>query len=126
MRIFTNREVKRITIVFVCIYTFIYLAGSWQQQLLFYLAATNALTSLLAIACWGLRNIRIPPRRPELREIVFLLAEGLFAAGAFHMLAISCAPAWLRWMQYIVYALHFLTLLLMMIFVFTFRIKKLF
>ena len=126
MRTFTNRALKRITIVFVCIYAFIYLTGSWQQQLLFYLAATNALTSLLAITCWGWSYIRIPPRRPELREIAFLLAEGFFAAGALYMLAISCAPAWLLWMQYIMYALHFLTLLLAMIFVFTFRIKKLF
>lgn len=126
MPTFTNGSIKRMTTVIVCLYACIYVVGSRQQQLLFYLSATNALTSLLAMACWGWTYIRMPLRRPESREIVFLLIEGLFATGALYRLGISCAPAWLLWMQYIVYAVHFLTLLLVTIFVFTFRIKKLF
>ncbi len=126
MRTFTNGTLKRTTVVFVCVYACIFVIGSRQQQLWLYLSATNALTSLLAMVCWSWSNIRMPLRKPEPREIVFLLAEGLFAAGALCTLAISPAAAWLPLMQYVVYAVHFLTLLLVMIFVFTFRIKKLF
>ena len=122
----SNRGVKWGVAVLLFIYAAIYLIGRMQGHSLPYLCLLNAVSSLLAIVFFVWDKLRPLQRMPESREIIFLLVEGLFAAGALWALTISPVNAWLAGMQYLIFTLHSIVLLLLLIFVCTFRIKKLF
>ncbi|MEO5594150.1 MAG: hypothetical protein ABIR15_00290 [Chitinophagaceae bacterium] len=98
-----------------------------MHQLYLYVSVTNAVAGLLLMAYWIWNKLR-PLKRSitERREIFVFSTEGLFVALALYALFLRESPDWLIITQYIIFTLHAITLILFLIFMLTFKIKKLF
>ena len=98
-----------------------------MHQLYLYIFITNAVAGLLLMGYWIWNKLRPPKRsKTERREIIIFSAEGLFVAIALYALFSGSLNDWLIITQYIIFALHAVVLILFLIFMLTFKIKKLF
>jgi len=122
-----DRRVNAILIFSLCLYAAVLITGLVMHQLYLYIFITNAVAGLLLMGYWIWNKLRPPKRsKTERREIIIFSAEGLFVAIALYALFSGSLNDWLIITQYIIFALHAVVLILFLIFMLTFKIKKLF
>ena len=122
----TDQEVKGITIGLLCLYIAVLITGWAMHQLLLFVAVMNTVAGVLIIAYWIWDKLRPLMRMTERRELIVLSLEGLFVVAATHAIISTGLNTWLVVIQYIIFALHAIALALFIIFMLTFKIKKLF
>ena len=121
-----DRTVKRITIAAICLYAAVLIAGFATHHLLLYVSIINSVAGLLIISYWIWDKLRPLKRLTERRELIVLLIECIIVAAAIYTIMSTSLPGWLTIVQYIIFAIHALLLVLFLIFMLTFKIKKLF
>ena len=126
MAISGDRTVKIIVTATFILYAAVLIAGLAMHQLLWYTALLNAVAGLVLISYWVWDKMRPLQRVTERRELLVLLLESLCVAAAVYTLIATPLPYWLVIVQYIIFACHAILLLLFLIFMFTFKMKKLF
>jgi hypothetical protein len=99
--------------------------GYFTAKFTYLAAVLNAAAGISIILYWIIRQLQIEQHYFESREIIVLLFEVLVIAAAVFYIATSQKQNWLRVMQYIFFGIHLVTLLLGLIFMLTFKMKKL-
>jgi hypothetical protein len=121
-----KRGVVIIVIAFLFLYAAALITGLVKHQLLRYVSVVNAVAGLLMISYWVWDKLRPLQRMTERREIIFLSLEGLFVSVSLYCLVATRLNYWLTVVQYIVFAFHAVLLLLFLLFILTFKMKRLF
>ena len=121
-----DRQVVIIIIVFLFLYAAVLITGVAMHQLLLLVSVMNTIAGSLMISYWVWDKLRPLQRMTEQREIIVLSIEGLFAAVSLYAVITNGLSYWLTVVQYIIFTLHAVLLLLFLVFMLTFKIKKLF
>ncbi|HTE12830.1 MAG TPA: hypothetical protein VK645_17745 [Chitinophagaceae bacterium] len=121
-----DRQVVIIIIGFLFLYAAVLITGVAMHQLLLHVAVMNTIAGSLIISYWVWDKLRPLQRMTEQREIIVLSIEGLFAAVSLYAVITNGLSYWLTVVQYIIFTLHAVLLLLFLVFMLTFKIKKLF
>jgi hypothetical protein len=121
----SDRSVIVIMLLLVLLYLAVWATGYFIHQLAFFTADINIIAGIAIIGYWVIRQMQIQQHTIEIREIVVLSFELLVIIAAFYGIASGMKYKWIVMMQYIVFGLHLLVLLLGLIFMFTFKMKKL-
>ena len=88
-------------------------------------AITNIITGLAMLIYWVQKAIRVQRLIVETREIMVIAVElVVIAVGSFWVLS-AFDSKWLRFFNYLVFGVHLLVLLLFLLFMLTFKIKRL-
>ena len=122
----SDRNVKFIITAFLFLYGVVLTAGFIMHQLLLYTGLLNEIAGLALISYWVWDKMRPLQRVTDCRELIVLLLESLCVAAAVHAAIAAPLSHRLVIVQYIIFAFHAILLLLFVIFMFTFKIKKLF
>jgi hypothetical protein len=122
----SDKKVKTILIAGVLIYAITVLFEVSTVHSLSYISGINSITSFLLIFYWISKQIHITKHYFELREVSVLLLEILFFSFSIYQIFFNSFNDWVVTFQYIIFGIHFITLILFLIFMMTFKIKKLF
>jgi hypothetical protein len=110
----------------ILIYISVWITGFVKHKPAFYFSFLNGLTALTLIAYWVLREIRITQHFIETREIVVLSIEALIIAISVYSILSAFLNSWIKVAQYCIFGVHFLCLVLFLIFMLTFKMDRLF
>jgi hypothetical protein len=121
----SDRGVIVIMLLLVLLYLAVWATGYFIHQLAFFTADINIIAGIAIIGYWVIRQMQIQQHTIEIREIVVLSFELLVIFAVFYGIASGMKHKWIVMLQYIVFGLHLLVLLLGLIFMFTFKMKKL-
>ena len=122
----SDKTVKGVTITGICLYAAALLAGIEMHRVLLYVSSINAVAGLLIIIHWVWDKLRPLKRLTETRELIVLFIESVIVVLAIHAISSTSLAKWLTILQYIIFAIHELLLILFLIFMLTFKMKKLF
>ncbi|MEO8471618.1 MAG: hypothetical protein ABI477_05470 [Chryseolinea sp.] len=86
----------------------------------------NAITSFLILTYWLNKQFRITTHYFELREMIVLAFEVLIFGTSMFAILNHPSIAWLQIIGYVFFGLHFIAIILFLIFALTFKIKRLF
>jgi hypothetical protein len=121
----TDSWVNIILITVIAAYIIVWIAGLVTHKLVNYFSMINAVTALAILIYWIQKQLHITQHYVETREIIFLGVEALFAGISIYTLFSSLITHWLKVAQYIIFSLHLIVLVLFLIFMLTFKMKKL-
>jgi len=110
----------------ILIYISVWIIGVIKHKAAFYFSFLNGLTALMLIAYWVLREIRVTQHFIETREIVVLSIEALIIAISVYSILSAFLNSWIKVAQYCIFGVHFLCLVLFLIFMLTFKMDRLF
>jgi hypothetical protein len=122
----SDKQMNMILILVIIIYLAVLVTGLWKHELVNYCSFLNAATGAAIIVYWVQKQIGITQHIVEAREIAVLCLEGLIAGMAIYAIFASPTPYWLKIMQYIIFGVHLSLLVLFLVFMLTFKMKKLF
>lgn len=103
-----------------------FFTGSVTQKLFFPLAIVNLVSGSSILIYWIQKQLRITQHIFEGREMAVLGLEAVIVFVTAYSLASNHWTSWTRVFQYIVFGIHVIILLLFIIFILTFRMKRLF
>ena len=112
-------------LVSIAAYISILIIGLVNQKLSYLTAMLNLITALSILFYWIQKEIRIQQHMTELREIVVLCFEVIVIGCVVYSLATKQWSHWIRIVHYVVFGIHLLALLLFLIFMLTFKMKRL-
>ena len=121
----SNQDVVVIMLVLVLLYLAVWAIGYFTHKLPSFISALNITTALAVVGYWTIRQFQLQQHYFELREIVVLGIEVIIFITAVYTIASGFKYKWITTMQYLVFGIHLLLLLLGLIFMFTFKINKL-
>ncbi len=121
-----DRTVKSITIAAICLYAAVLIAGFATHHLLLCVSIINGVAGLLIIRYWIWDKLRPLKLLTEAREQVVLLIESIIVAFVVYAISSKSLANWLAILQYIIFAIHSMLLILFLIFMLTFKMKKMF
>ncbi|MEO6313504.1 MAG: hypothetical protein ABIU63_03925 [Chitinophagaceae bacterium] len=125
MRNVSDRQIIRLVVFFLVLYLCVLVAGILINQLLYATAIINATAAVLMIGYRSLDYFRLRQRKVETRELIFLLVECFCTGIAGYTLLAAHPGAWLIILQYVIFGIHALLLLLFLGFMLLFNMKKL-
>lgn len=121
----TDSWVNIILITVIAIYIIAWIAGMLNNKLVSYFSVVNAVTAIAILVYWAQKQVNITQHYVETREIFFLGVEVLFAGISIYTFFYSLANHWLKITQYIIFSLHLIAIVLFLIFMLTFKVKRL-
>ena len=110
---------------FILIYGMVFITGYLNGRLVLFTAITNIITGLAILIYWVQKAIRVQRLIIETREIIVIAAELLVTAVGIVVVLNAFNIKWLRFFNYLVFGVHLLVLLLFLLFMLTFKIKRL-
>jgi hypothetical protein len=122
----SDRQIKTgfsllvIAIVVVCI------LGIVINELPFLIGMTNLILSSSIIFYWVLRQFQKTVHYFEVREMVVLCSEVLIDLSAFYFIYTHYDDQWMFIIQSTIFGIHAIAILLFLIFIWTFKMKRLF
>jgi len=120
-----DQSVVIIVGLLILLYLSVWAVGYFTGKLFYFMSILNLASAAAIILYWTVRQLKIQQHTIELREIVVLGAELIVIACALYVIAAGNKFNWLKVVQYIVFAIHFLLLLLALIFMLTFKMNRL-
>lgn len=120
-----DQLINIIVISSIAAFIAVWIAGAVKRKLLFYFSVLNAVSGLAIIAYWIQNELRITQHTIETREIAVLTLEALFVAVSIYSISAIRFQYTLKIIQYIIFGLHFSSLILFLIFMLTFKINRL-
>lgn len=121
----TDRQVKALLALIIIFHCLLFLLYLRNHHRLIYLAVINGATAFTLLVYWLNKQIRITQRHTEGREIIVLAAELLVLLSAIAAIVYSQLAGWLHIMQVIIFFIHFVVLVLAAIFMWSWKMKKL-
>lgn len=121
-----DKQVGVVLIILILAYGSVLIAGSVSHRLSFLTSLVNLFTGLSVIIYWLQKQIKIKQHRIESREIIVLIIEMLLIVSAAYIMITQQWHHWLRMVQYVFFGIHLIILLFFLVFILTFKIKKLF
>lgn len=121
----SDQYVVVIMLLLVLLYLAIWAVGYFTQKLPFFIAALNIAAAFAVVGYWAVRQLQIQQHHFELREMIMLCIEVFIFVAAVYAIASGNKYKWIITMQYFVFGIHLLLLLLGLVFMFAFKINKL-
>ena len=121
----SDQSVVIIMGLLILLYLSVWVVGYFTGKLFYFMSILNLASAAAIILYWTVRQLKIQQHTIELREIVVLGAELIVIACAVYVIAAGNKFNWLKVVQYIFFAIHFLLLLLALIFMLTFKMNRL-
>jgi hypothetical protein len=114
-----------ISIILILLHVLMLVVGYKTNQLAYFMAILNGLLSLSILVYWIQKQFRMTQHHFEWREINVLGFEMLVAGLAFYALMSKTEYSWLRLLHHVFWVLHFLCLVAFLVFLLTFKMKRL-
>ena len=121
----TDQWVIGILIGLIVLFLAALIIGYKTHQLAFLIPLLNLVSGLSFLIYWLQKQIRITQHIFELREISVLGFEMIVLGCAVYALMSKAEYPWLKLLQYLFGTIHFLCLLAFLVFMLTFKMKKL-
>ena len=119
-----DKQINILLILYIFIHVVI-LVVNLLDHAINYIAFLNGLSAFMVLFYWTHKQLRITQHYFELREMIVLGLEVLFFGFSLYSIFAPSPGAWLTMIQYGIFGIHFFALLLFLIFMLTFKIKKL-
>jgi hypothetical protein len=114
-----------IMLLLVLLYLSVWAMGYFTHKLPHFISTLNIAAALAVVGYWAIRQLQVQQHYFELREMIVLGIEVLILVAAIYAIASDNKYKWITTMQYVVFGIHLLLLLLGLVFMFTFKINKL-
>ena len=121
----SNQSVLIILIAIIAVFLAVLILGYKTNQLTFLIPLLNLASGSSLLIYWIQKQIRITQHIFELREISVLGFEMIVVGCAFYALMSKAEYPWLRVLHYVFWTIHFLCLGVFLVFMLTFKIKRL-
>ena len=121
----SDQSVVIIMGLLILLYLSVWAVSYFTGKLFYFMSILNLASAAAIILYWTVRQLKIQQHTIELRDIVVLGAELIVIACAVYVIAAGNKFNWLKVVQYILFAIHFLLLLLALIFMLTFKMNRL-
>lgn len=121
----SNKQVTGLVILCIFLYTATLCLDVFGHIKLRYISFLNFFSFSLILLYWGGKQLRITQHCFELREMIFLSSEVLCGGIAVYSWFAEPPATWLAVLQYVIFAIHFIALVAMFIFMRMFMIKRL-
>ena len=113
------------TVVLIIIYLLVLIAGFVIGKQTYLTSWLNVVTGAGISIYWLQQQLRIKQHVLEVREIAVLSFEVVTVGYALYYIISRQWNSWFKIMQYMVFGIHLLALILFLIFMVTFKIKRL-
>ena len=121
----SDQGVVIIMLLLVVLYLVIWTIGYFSQKLPLFIATLNIFTALAVVGYWAIRQLQIQQYYFDVREMTVLGIEIIICIAAIYSIASGNKYKWLITIEYAVFGLHLLALVIAVIFMFTFKMTKL-
>lgn len=124
--ILSNRRLITLVIICILIYLLAFFSTLLNFSQLIFIITLNIITSFLLVFYWVFKQFRIKTHFYELREMAVLFFEILILVSSLYAIYLDVFPKWIAVIEYGFFVLHLIVLILCLIFILTFKIRKLF
>ena len=121
----SNQSVLIILIAITALFLTVLIIGYKTNQIAFLIPLLNLVSGSSLLIYWVQKQVRMTQHIFELREISVLIFEMIVIGCAFYALMSKAEYPWLRLLQYVFWTLHFFCLLAFLVFMLTFKMKRL-
>ena len=121
----SDQGVVIIMLLLVVLYLVIWTIGYFAQKLPLFIATLNIFTALAVVGYWAIRQLQIQQHYFDVREMTLLGIEIIICIAAIYSIASGNKYKWIITIEYAVFGLHLLALVIAVIFMFTFKMTKL-
>ena len=121
----SDQGVVIIMLLLVVLYLVIWTTGYFAQKLPLFIATLNIFTALAIVGYWAIRQLQIQQHYFDVREMTLLGIEIIICIAAIYSIASGNKYKWIIIIEYAVFGLHLLALVMAVIFMFTFKMTKL-
>jgi hypothetical protein len=121
----SDQGVVIIMLILILLYLAVWAIGYFANRLPRFVSILNIATALTLVGYWALRQLQIQQQHFELREMIVLGIEILILVAALYAIASGNKYKWITTMQYFVFGIHLLVMLIAVVFMFTFKLNKL-
>ena len=121
----SDQGVVIIMLLLVVLYLVIWAMGYFAQKLPLFIATLNIVAALAVVGYWAIRQFQIQQHYFDLREMTVLGIEIIICIAAIYSIASGNKYKWIITIEYAVFSLHLLALVIAVIFMFTFKMTKL-
>ena len=121
----TDSWVNIILITVIATYIIVWIMGLVNHKLVHYFSMVNTVTALAILTYLIQKQLHITQHYIEISEVIFLGVEALFAGISIYTLFSALVNHWLKVAQCIIFSLHLIAAILFLIFMLTFKMKKL-
>jgi hypothetical protein len=112
-------------VLLILLYISIWAIGYFTDKLFYLISLLNLLSSISIILYWALREIQIKQHIIELREIIVLSFEVIVIGCVAYSFVTRQGHGWTKIIPHVFFGIHFLVLLLALIFMLTFKLNRL-
>jgi hypothetical protein len=117
--------VNTILIIFILLHILVLITVLIFHKFLWYVSVLNAISGLIVIIYWVQNQLRITQHIYETGEMAFLGFEMVVVAVSIYSILSSHAGYWLKFTQYLFFSIHFICLVLLLLFMLFFKMDKL-
>lgn len=121
----TDRQVKIILYAFIVLYAAVVITGWAVHRLFLFLAVLNAVSGLLLVTAWCLKTMRLPQKLMGPREMFLIALEITGIIFSVFSMFTSRYHTLFSAVQYSIFSIHSIVLVLLLTFMLTFKMKKL-
>lgn len=121
----SDQGVVIIMLLLIVLYLVIWTMGYFAQKLPLFIATLNIFTALVVVGYWAMRQLKIQQHYFDVREMTVLGIEIIICIAAIYSIASGNKYKWIIIIEYAVFGLHLLALIIAVIFMFTFKMTKL-
>ncbi len=114
-----------IVLALLFIYVLVLITGFITHKLLYLTSLLNIISASAVLIYWILRQLQIKQHLFDLREITVVCFEVAVAAIAAYAFFNNQKHSWIKIIQYAVYGIHLLALILFLVFILTFKMNRL-
>lgn len=124
--IISNRGLIIFVISCIVLYLLVLLDTLLNHSQLYFIKTLNVITSFSLLFYWVVKQFRIKKHYFEMWEIAVILFEILILISSWYAIILTDLPKWMTFIEYGFFLLHLMVLVLFLIFILTFKIKRLF
>jgi len=121
----SDQGVVIIMLLLIVLYLVIWTMGYFAQKLPLFIATLNIFTALVVVGYWAMRQLKIQQHYFDVREMTVLGIEIIICIAAIYSIASGNKYKLIIIIEYAVFGLHLLALVIVVIFMFTFKMTKL-
>ena len=121
----SDQGVVIIMLLLIVLYLVIWTMGYFAQKLPLFIATLNIFTALVVVGYWAMRQLKIKQHYFDVREMTILGIEIIICIAAIYSIASGNKYKLIIIIEYAVFGLHLLALVIVVIFMFTFKMTKL-
>lgn len=121
----TDKTIMIFLFTAIAVYIAVFIVGILGDGTVKYISIINAITSGSVLLYWLNKQLRNTQHSFELREAIVLSAEVLFTTAAVYTILSNTTNSFFSVLQHLIYGMHFIALLLFVIYLLTCKINRL-